>query len=149
MLLQLRKRKRPDPTITLWKWGLFYLLTFALTSPALFFSSRPQVHLAVTLIFFAFSLNITLGMLFKIFPFLIWFHRFSHLIGQKDIPMLGDLLEARLQFTYAKMLNGLLLACPILVLFSEDLLLRMAGIWLAGLGFWLILIFNKLHRRIS
>ncbi len=38
--------------------------------------------------FFAFLIN---GHLYKIIPFLVWFHRFSPLVGKKKVPMLNEM----------------------------------------------------------
>ncbi|MBF0626015.1 MAG: hypothetical protein HQL82_14560 [Magnetococcales bacterium] len=38
--------------------------------------------------------SIILGMLHKIIPFLVWFHRYSSLAGLVDIPMMDDLVPA-------------------------------------------------------
>ena len=36
------------------------------------------------------------GSMYKILPFLTWFHKFSNLVGKKKVPMLNDMLPKRL-----------------------------------------------------
>ncbi|MBU6399633.1 MAG: cbb3-type cytochrome c oxidase subunit I [Verrucomicrobia bacterium] len=50
-----------------------------------------------------------LGMLYKIVPFLVWYHRYSREIGRQKVPALADLYSARLQaLGYWLYLAGLL-----------------------------------------
>ncbi len=43
--------------------------------------------------FFAFLIN---GHLYKIIPFLVWFHRFSSLVGKKKVPMLNEMYPKKM-----------------------------------------------------
>ena len=87
-------------------------------------------------------------MLYKIVPFLIWFHRFSSLVGQVRVPLLKDLLPKRGPAIQAT-LNGvsLLLVCNG-IFFQEDLSIRIgAGLWMVSSLMLLIhLIFVVLHK---
>ncbi|WP_281950722.1 hypothetical protein [Nitrosophilus kaiyonis] len=52
-------------------------------------------------IFFAFLIN---GHLYKIIPFLVWFHRYSHLVGKQKIPMLHEMYpkkQAEFEFWFS------------------------------------------------
>ena len=62
--------------------GFLYLLSGA--------THEPLLHAAFwfLLLFFAFLIN---GHLYKIIPFLVWFHRFSHLVGKAKVPMLQEM----------------------------------------------------------
>lgn len=54
-----------------------------------------------------------LGMLGKILPFFVWFHRYSDEIGRNKVPQLADMYSAKLQATgYWLHLAGLLSAAP-------------------------------------
>jgi len=42
--------------------------------------------------FFAFAIT---GHIYKIIPFLVWFERFSPLVGKQKVPMLADMLPKK------------------------------------------------------
>jgi hypothetical protein len=67
--------------------------------------------------FFAFLIN---GHLYKIIPFLVWFERYSPLVGKEKIPMLHEMLPkrmARCQFLFSSI--GMFIA-GIGILIGED-----------------------------
>jgi len=74
--------------------GLSYLLI----------SYEPLLLAAAWLMFFGFfSFSIT-GHIYKIVPFLVWFERFSPLVGKQKVPMLSDMLPKKsssAQFLFA------------------------------------------------
>ncbi len=52
-----------------------------------------------------------LGFLYKIMPFLVWYHSYSREVGRSQVPSLADLYSVRLQvIAYWLFLGGLLLA---------------------------------------
>ena len=56
------------------------------------------------LIFAGFIAFIIIGHLYKILPFLVWFDRFSPLVGKKKVPMLADMIpvrSAKFQFVFS------------------------------------------------
>jgi len=70
-----------------------------------------------------------LGMLYKIAPFLVWFHSYSHHIGCAKVPALADMYSVRLQIAgYWSYLPGLVVLCAATAFSNE------AGIrWGSGL----------------
>ena len=53
-----------------------------------------------------------LGMLYKIVPFLVWFHSYSHHIGRAKVPALADMYSVPLQIAgYWSFLTGLAVLC--------------------------------------
>ena len=95
-MLHQRKRKVHDSTLRLWQGGvlaLYLSLTFGLSHLV----SPGQQWLFLFGIFFigGFAISVSIGMLYKIVPFLIWFHHFSSLVGQVRVPLLKDLLPKR------------------------------------------------------
>ncbi len=147
-LLGQRRRKKPDPTVWLWQWGLFYIALFTLTAGGLWVPQFDSAFGFIVLLLFlgGAMVNITCGMLFKIVPFLVWFHRFSGLIGRVDIPMLGDLLSDEVQFRFAKALNGLILLIFASLLLRGTFFLPVLGVAWAGLGFILWEILFSVYR---
>jgi len=86
-----------------------------------------------------FAATITNGMLYKIVPFLIWFHRFSTLVGKVKVPLLKDILPVKR--TSGQLLQAALAMLTLLpgALLQIDWLVRAGAIfWLTSSG-WLFL----------
>ena len=69
--------------------------------------------------FFAFLIN---GHLYKIIPFLVWFERYSPLVGKQKVPMLNEMLPkrmARCQFLFSSM--GMFITGIGILIGSDDL----------------------------
>ena len=148
-MLYQRKRKVHDSTLRLWQGGIL-ALCLSLPLGLSHLVSPGQQWLFLFGIFFigGFAISVSIGMLYKIVPFLIWFHRFSSLIGQIRVPLLKDLLPKRLPAIQA-FLHGvsLLLVCSGIFL-QEDLSIRIgAGLWMVSSLMLLIhLIFVVSHK---
>ncbi|MRI83844.1 MAG: hypothetical protein C6I00_05415 [Nitratiruptor sp.] len=77
--------------------------------------------------FFAFLIN---GHLYKIVPFLVWFHRFSPLVGKKRVPMLHEMYpkkQAQMEF-WLSLVGAILVWLGIVT--GSDTLLRAGGSFL-------------------
>ncbi len=148
-MLHQRKRKVHDSTLRLWQGGIL-ALCLSLPLGLLHLVSSGQQWLFLFGIFFigGFAISVSIGMLYKIVPFLIWFHRFSSLVGQVRVPLLKDLLPKRGPAIQAT-LHGvsLLLVCNG-IFFQEDLSIRIgAGLWMVSSLMLLIhLIFVVSHK---
>ena len=69
--------------------------------------------------FFAFVIN---GHLLKIIPFLVWFERFSELVGKKKVPMLHEMLpEKEVEFSFWFSMSGLIIGAIGLLFYCDDL----------------------------
>ncbi len=69
--------------------------------------------------FIAFVIN---GHLIKIIPFLVWFERFSSLVGKQKVPMLHEMLPDRdVNFSFWLSLSGLVAAAFGLLISSDSL----------------------------
>jgi hypothetical protein len=69
----------------------------------LIFQSEKLLLLFAWVLLFGYIGNIITGHLYKIVPFLVWYQRFSPLIGKQKVPMLADMvpkLGATLQFNF-------------------------------------------------
>ena len=64
---------------------------------ALYFFTDNEVYLLAAgwLLFFGFFAFLITGHLYKIIPFLVWFERFSPLVGKQKVPMLADMVPPR------------------------------------------------------
>ncbi len=60
--------------------------------------SEKLVFAAGFSLIFGFINFLIYGSMYKILPFLTWFHRFSSLVGKKKVPMLNEMLPERLPF---------------------------------------------------
>lgn len=137
----LRARKR-----TTLDWGLRYFLTgVALLAPlcalalVLCWPGLPTARLttqlenayAILAILGVLAFAI-LGMLFKILPFLIWFHRYADNVGRGRVPSLMEMVSPRLQaIGYAMHVPGVLIAAAASVLGHEHCA-RVAAVLMAG-----------------
>ena len=148
-MLHQRKRKVHDSTLRLWQGGIL-ALCLSLPLGLSHLVSPGQQWLFLFGIFFigGFAVSVSIGMLYKIVPFLIWFHRFSSLVGQVRVPLLKDLPPKRGPAIQAT-LHGvsLLLVCNG-IFFHENLSIRIgAGLWMVSSLMLLIhLIFVVLHK---
>jgi hypothetical protein len=95
--------------------GMLYLLSGATYEPLLYGAFW------ALLLFLAFLIN---GHLYKIIPFLVWFHRYSHLVGKAKVPMLHEMYpKKQAWFEYGFSAAGGLLA-GIGLIFGLDELFR-------------------------
>lgn len=88
----------------------------------LFFDAQNLIKAALWLFvigFFAFVIN---GHLLKIIPFLVWFERFSPLVGKQKVPMLHEMLPDRdVEFSFWLSLAGLIIGAAGLLFGSSDI----------------------------
>ncbi len=100
--LKFNRRKRPISDVTVWYWrsaSLFLTLGSFLWIFDEFFKHEYIVMVGI-LIGGGFVLSIILGMLYKILPFLIWFH--LNATGYMNIPTINEMIDnglAKVQFT--------------------------------------------------
>ncbi|MBK3332015.1 hypothetical protein GWK41_02905 [Persephonella atlantica] len=73
----------------------FFILLFIL-STILTPLSEKFVFASAFLLIFGFINTLIYGSMYKILPFLTWFHRFSSLVGKKKVPMLNEMLPEKL-----------------------------------------------------
>ena len=83
--------------------------------------------------FFAFLIN---GHLYKIIPFLVWFERYSPLVGKEKVPMLHEMLPKRMaEFEFYFSSTGMMIAGFAIFFGSEDLFMGGVTLLIAGAGF--------------
>jgi hypothetical protein len=153
-LLAQRRRKIGDATLGYWRISMASLLTGALLwlatrlVPAL--ASAPQVELLLgILLIFGFAVAVINGMLYKIAPFLAWFHLQAQLFRRAKVPNMKQLLpEARIRrqwWVYSATLLLLLAAAvhPSLFTYPAALALAVTAGWL-GINLWSVW---RIYRR--
>ena len=140
-LLGQRRRKIGDATLNYWRLSLIGLLAAAglwLSAQAVpAWAQAPQVELLLGILMIAgFALGVINGMLYKIVPFLAWFHLQAQLFGRAKVPNMKQLLpDAAIQrqwWTYGAALLLLLAAALYPPVFSipAALALGASGAWL-------------------
>jgi hypothetical protein len=149
-----RRRKISDPTLGYWRISMVSLLAGAalwlltLWIPAL--ASSPQVELWLgILLIFGFAIAVINGMLYKIVPFLAWFHLQAQLLGRAKAPNIKQLLPdapvRRQRWVFLATLLLLLAATvhPAVFTYAAALALGATGVWL-GVNLWSV---ARMYRR--
>lgn len=131
--LKLNGRKRKISDITIWYWrmgALFLTLGLFLWVADEFLSHAYSVEVAL-LIGIGFLMSIMVGMLYKIIPFLVWFH--LNASGYMSIPTMNEMISKRLTymqfFLFYFSLVGLLISCfypQFVSVFASAFILSMA-----------------------
>ena len=150
-LLTQRRRKIGDPTLACWRTSMASLLTGALlwllTPWSQTLARAPQVEWLLGILpIFGFAVAVINGMLYKIVPFLAWFHLQAQLLGRAKVPTMKQLLPdaaIRRQFwVYLAALLLLLAAAvhPPVFTYPAALALGGTGVWLGVnlMGVWWI-----------
>ncbi|MBF0379534.1 MAG: hypothetical protein HQL69_00855 [Magnetococcales bacterium] len=143
-MLSQRKRVLVDLTYRFWLLG-FASATVALILFALWPGVEDDNIRLLFGIFYiiGWATSILLGMLYKIVPFIIWFHRFSKLAGLVKIPMMDNLLPQKavtLHFpihivTVLAYFLAIIIESPLLTMFAGGCLIVSGGILAYGIWF--------------
>jgi len=83
---------------------LSLIVSIVLLVVFLFTHNEALLMAAGWLIFFGFFAFAITGHIYKIVPFLVWFERFSPLVGKQKVPMLADMLpkkSSQAQFVFS------------------------------------------------
>ena len=129
--LSRRKRKRPDPSVGFWQLGLVCGGLTGLASLASITLMDPRVSVLVGwLAIWGWAGAIVHGMLGRIVPFLVWFHRFSAHVGLAAVPSMRKLLPREVA-RRSLWLHGATLGVGVVAILSRvDLLARLTGVGL-------------------
>jgi hypothetical protein len=130
-----RRRKRADASLDFWWAGLLAApLALAASVAGLVLPHPRWVMLAGWLILVGWAGLIVHGMLTRIVPFLVWFHRCSPLVGQPGVPSMKKLLPDRRARVGLVLQLAALGAGAAAILLDAPALARAAGVALAGAG---------------
>ncbi len=139
LIYKIRARKEND----IWARSMFF--SFATLAIALFLSlatlfidsERLMLSAAWFLIMGFVSFMIT-GHLYKIIPFLVWFERFSPLVGKKRVPMLHEMYPKRMaNWEFAFSAAGVIVAGVGIILGVNDLFRGGVALLIVAAGFML------------
>jgi len=67
-----------------------------------------------------------IGMMYKIVPFLVWFHKFSDKVGKEKVPLLKDMFSERIGIIQFWLIN-IGLPCVIVGLFLSNQIIIASG----------------------
>lgn len=142
-----RKRRMPDATLQFWRIAMASLIACAALwavaqiSPGI--ATNPVYGLLLgTLMVAGFAVSAINGMLYKIVPFLVWFHLQSQAVGRAVVPNVKEILPDRIA---KRQLWVHMAALPLLL---ASALRPGLFAYPAGLAFWISfgwLWFNLLH----
>ncbi|HJO22056.1 MAG: hypothetical protein QF890_05910 [Myxococcota bacterium] len=91
-----RRRRRSDGSLLFWRSGLLVAPAVALCAGAASLASDPRWGLLFGwLALWGWAGMVVHGMLTRIVPFLVWFHRFAPLVGRQRVPAARSLLPDR------------------------------------------------------
>ncbi len=128
-----RKRKRSDASLLFWKTGLgTALLLIPVAIAALLLPDPRWQVLFGWLAIWGWAGMIMHGMLSRIVPFLVWFHRFSARVGLEPVPSMRSLLsQRRIKTGFALHFSSVLAGMAVIV-FQLDFFSQLTGVLLAG-----------------
>ena len=142
-----RKRKITDTTLRSWKTALVLLL---LSLPFLIFipiiDHETIIFVFAILFILGFGLTVTTGMLYKILPFLIWFHRFSLLIGKVKVPLMRDISSDKLASRQVNLFHASLAILLAGIVGDVGMISRFGGLLISVSSFMLLLNLLKMVR---
>lgn len=101
LYLQKKRRRRiVDVTLQFWRIGMLSLLAaialWAAAQLTAAIAEEPRYPIALGMLFmFGFAVSVVSGMLYKIVPFLVWFHLQSRLPKDKTVPNMKQIIPDR------------------------------------------------------
>ena len=129
-----RRRRIADATFSFFRLGMMALLCAALFDIASLFS--PSIELCETLsavlFLLGFAMSLMHGMLYKIVPFLVWFHLFRGGI-KRGVPNMKEIIPEHLMWRHLWLHRGTLLAAMIAPWWIAAAWLTALGLLLQGL----------------
>jgi hypothetical protein len=133
--LHRRKRKRPEASVLAWQTGMVLALVCGLVAPIALLVGGLTWPLVLGWVAIWGWAGVTMhGMLYRIVPFLVWFHRFSALIGIVPVPPMRRLLPDAWARRLIQ-LHGLSVALgAVAILSGVDALARITGVAVALVG---------------
>lgn len=138
MLQNKRRRRVPDATLSFFRLGMASLLLaalFSLATPLAPAMSEPLGALSALSFLLGFALSIIQGMLYKIIPFLVWFHLFRGGTNavKVGIPNMKEIIPEHWMWRHLWLHGGTLLAALLAPWSLAAAWLVMIGLLLQGM----------------
>lgn len=133
-----RRRRVPDATLSFFRLGMLALLAAALFSLASLLSPAYGDHLrtlSVLAFLLGFAMSVIVGMLYKIVPFLVWFHLFRGGASavKAGIPNMKEIIPERWMWWHLWLHGGTLLAAMLATWRDLAAALVVPGLLLQGI----------------
>jgi hypothetical protein len=131
--IRLRKRKRSDASLLFWNTGLTTaLMLIPIATAALWLPDPRWQVLFGWVAIWGWAGMIMHGMLSRIVPFLVWFHRFSARVGLEPVPSMRKLLpQRRIEVGYVLHISSFAIGALAIVL-QVNLLAEFTGLLLVA-----------------
>ena len=128
-----RKRKRSDASLLFWKTGLGIAMLIIPIAAAVLFLPEPRWQILFGWVaIWGWAGLIMHGMLSRIVPFLVWFHRYSARVGLEPTPSMRSLLsQQRIKTGFVLHLSSVVLGA-IAILAQADWLAQLTGLLLVA-----------------
>lgn len=115
IIFKQRIRKKLDIGLKFTAIALFILgVTILLNFSFLFFNYENVINLTLAygiLFIVGFASTLIVGQMYKIVPFLVWYHKYSSKVGIEKVPMLKDMFNEKLaEFQLYLMITGLVIS---------------------------------------
>ncbi|MBI5625843.1 MAG: hypothetical protein HY935_01380 [Nitrosomonadales bacterium] len=154
-----RRRRVPDATLSFFRLGMIALLVAASFSLGSLLPTAYSDHLrmlSVLTFLLGFAMSVIQGMLYKIIPFLVWFHLFRGGVNaiKVGIPNMKEIIPERWMWWHLKLHGGTLLAALLATRLDMAAWLVMLGLLLQGIllgcaNFAGISVYRRTYRRIE
>lgn len=110
-----RIRKKPDIGLKFTSVALIILsITAVLNFSFLFFNYENVINLTLVygiIFLIGFASMLIIGQMYKIVPFLVWYHKYSSKVGIEKVPMLKDMFNETLaEYQFYLMIAGLIIS---------------------------------------
>jgi hypothetical protein len=130
-----RRRRRSDPSLDFWRAGLACsACLLPLGALAVLADDSRYPVLFGWVLLWGWAATIVHGMLMRIVPFLVWFHRLSSRVGREPVPTLRQLLPDRFARVGFVLHVGTLLSGVAAIATGASLVARLTGAGLALTG---------------
>jgi len=131
IIYKTRVRKEIDIWVKSMFFAYFSLIISLLLGIVFLYSSNTSVLMASAWLFFMGFLGFIIsGHLYKVLPFLVWFERFSPLVGKKKVPLLVDMVPTK-SANYQFVFTGLgIIICTLAFLLKEDVVFKIGASFL-------------------
>lgn len=131
--LSQRQRKRSDASLLFWQTGLSIALLLIPVAVAAVLSSDPRWQVLFGwLVIWGWAATIMHGMLSRIVPFLVWFHRYSAKVGLEIVPSMRSLLpQQRIKTGFGLHMGSVLLGV-LAIIFQVDWMAQLTGLLLVA-----------------
>ena len=128
-----RQRKRSDASLLFWQAGLgIGLLLIPLATAAILLPDPRWQILFGWLSIWGWAATIMHGMLSRIVPFLVWFHRYSTRVGLELVPSMRSLLPQKMIKTGLYLHLGSVLLGVLAIVFQLNWLAQLTGLALVA-----------------